>query len=407
VGNPFCIVLLISCCEISIIDVANGEEALDVIVAHISLNSAGGGELVCLSVVEALRNSGNRVTLATLDKTDWLRLKKIFGKIVIPDDEFYIFSHLPRIFNALNGVLQVVFFWFELLLIRLIKKSCLVVNTCGEKVNSIADIAYLNGVALRSVFLLEGVDVKRKSLSILYNYFSKIFDEVNPSLVIANSSFNGRLMTKCVENPVMVVYPPVRSQEFRNLGYGRKDENLVLTYSQYVPTQNLEWVLRIAEIVKRARFVVVGPNGGVSKRLLEELRNLRGKLSIGDRVVFLTNQSFSKYVELLSTAKVILRTLRNEPFGISVVEGMAAGCVPVVPRDGGPWFDILDQKQGEYGFSYESVREAAEIISRLVEDEGLWEEISARARERALVFDGSVFERAIVRVVEKAHMRRC
>jgi hypothetical protein len=40
---------------------------------------------------------------------------------------------------------------------------------------------------------------------------------------------------------------------------------------------------------------------------------------------------------------------------MSVVEGMAAGCVPVVSRCGGPWFDILDCKQGVYGFSYRSV----------------------------------------------------
>jgi glycosyltransferase involved in cell wall biosynthesis len=86
---------------------------------------------------------------------------------------------------------------------------------------------------------------------------------------------------------------------------------------------------------------------------------------------------------------------------MSVVEAMAAGCVPVVPRCGGPWFDILDCKQGVYGFSYRSVGEAAEIIGRLLEDDVLRERVAAKARERARVFDGSVFEGKILDLVDK------
>jgi glycosyltransferase involved in cell wall biosynthesis len=85
---------------------------------------------------------------------------------------------------------------------------------------------------------------------------------------------------------------------------------------------------------------------------------------------------------------------------------MAAGCVPVVPRNGGPWFDTLDQKQGEYGYSYGSVREAAEIIDMLMKNEDLRQEVSARASRRAAVFDVSVFERKILNAVEKVYSRK-
>ena len=91
---------------------------------------------------------------------------------------------------------------------------------------------------------------------------------------------------------------------------------------------------------------------------------------------------------------------------MSIVESMAAGCVPIVPRTGGPWFDVLDQKQGKYGYSYGSAQEAAEIIKMLVENEDLRKEVSARARERAMVFDSSVFEREILDVVEKTCSRK-
>ena len=74
---------------------------------------------------------------------------------------------------------------------------------------------------------------------------------------------------------------------------------------------------------------------------------------------------------------------------------------PVVPRTGGPWLDILDKKQGEYGYSYGSALEAADIIGMLVKNETLRSEVSARARERAMVFDASVFESKILDAVNE------
>ena len=84
---------------------------------------------------------------------------------------------------------------------------------------------------------------------------------------------------------------------------------------------------------------------------------------------------------------------------MAVVEAMAAGCVPVVPRVGGPWQDILDGRQGAYGFSYQGPEEAAELIDWLIRDEGLRGEVSRRARERCRLFDQSVFHRRIQEIV--------
>jgi len=80
---------------------------------------------------------------------------------------------------------------------------------------------------------------------------------------------------------------------------------------------------------------------------------------------------------------------------------MAAGYVPVVPRDGGPWFDILDREQGKCGYAYSSLGEAAEKIDLLMNDERLRIEISRRAFERAKCFDRSFFEEKIVDVIHK------
>lgn len=87
-------------------------------------------------------------------------------------------------------------------------------------------------------------------------------------------------------------------------------------------------------------------------------------------------------------------------FGVSKVEDMGAGCVPVVHKSGGPWTDILEEQQGTYGFSYASAAEAAQHIDSLVTDEDLRSKIALRAMQRAWRFDKAVFMDRIVKVVE-------
>jgi len=90
---------------------------------------------------------------------------------------------------------------------------------------------------------------------------------------------------------------------------------------------------------------------------------------------------------------------------MSVVETMAAECVPLVPRDGGPWFDILEEKEDGHGFSNESILKAAEKVRMLLENDELRTELSARARRRAIGFDRSVLESKILSVAKQVYSK--
>ena len=375
---------------------------MKVIVAHISLNSAGGGELVCLSLIKVLRRAGNRVTLATVDKTDWGFLTKIFGEVSFPDREFYLFSSLPKTYSrTLHGVILVTFYLAELFLLKLLKRGDLLISTCGEKINSIADIVYVNGILLRIAFFLPHVSVKRKCYSRLYNLFSKVIDRVNNSIIIANSKFNRDIIRKCAKKDALVVYPPVNIQKFADAGRNRDRKNIVVAVSRFLSEENLDYVPRLAKLVRDSNFLIIGPSGTTSKNTLEKLSKMITELAVKDRAKIVTNQPFSKLLEALSEAKVFLRIHPYEPFGISIVEAMAAGCVPVVPKAGGPWFDILDREQGKYGYAYSSLGEAAEKINLLMNDEQLRTEISRRACERAKSFDRSFFKKKIVDIIHR------
>lgn len=79
---------------------------------------------------------------------------------------------------------------------------------------------------------------------------------------------------------------------------------------------------------------------------------------------------------------------------------MAAGCVPVFPEVGEAWSDILEERQGFYGYSYRNVEEAAREVKAIIEDRGLWEEVSRRASRRAEKFDARVFRENVACLVD-------
>jgi len=379
---------------------------MEIVLAHPSLNSAGGGELVCLSLVKALRQEGHKVVVVTVDRTDWNRLKRILDQRC-PSQEHNLLPSLPETPSPLaHGLLLLGFYFAELLLLRLVKKDKLLISTCGEKVNSIADIVYVNGTPLRCAFTLPGVGVKRKCYSKLYNLLLKTVDRLGTSTIVANSKFSQEIIWKCIRREALVAHPPINLRRFVSTKKNGTRKNTVVSASRFLPEQNLEHIPKIAEMVPNANFLMIGPSGATSKRVLEKLHEMITELNIRDRTEVLTNVSFSEFLEALLTAKVFLRTLPHEPFGMSVVEAMAAGCVPIVPRDGGPWFDILEGKEGVYGFSYGSISEAAEKIRMLLENDELRTEVSARARRRAMDFDSSVFESKMLSVVKKVYSRK-
>jgi glycosyltransferase involved in cell wall biosynthesis len=295
-------------------------------------------------------------------------------------------------------------------LIKVKKKFDILINTSGEIINFMEDIAYVNAVPMRAAFNYpESLPIQTslwRRCSRIYDLFLKPIDGLNRNtLFVTNSKFNEDIITRSLGRRAMVVYPPVDVESFKPLYRRKERENLVVTVSRFRPGKNLESIPYIAKHVN-ARFLIIGPSDQSSATTINAIRGLAKKFEIQDRVQLLTNEPRSVLLEKLSDAKVLLHTQFFEAFGMSVVEAMAAGCVPIAPNVGGPWFDILDHEQGKYGYSYGSSKEAAETIKLLMEDEGLRREVAARAYKRSEAFTTPIFTRNMLRVVESVHARK-
>jgi len=384
---------------------------MKIAVAHPSLNRGGGAEKVCLTVVKALSEGGYRVRLATIDKTDWRFLEERFGVLSRPFEEVYLMKHMPIKGRFSQAVLTLSCFLPELFYLRLKDEHDVIVNTYGDLVDSIADISYINALPERikhhypqsgfsdSVawrFIAQAYDLSLKGVDKLFS----------SNILLTNSRYTQNVVSKYLNRDSLVVYPPVDIEKFKWAAENADRENLVVTISRFRPGKCLELIPIIAKLAEGVEFKIIGLADQASQSAIKDLTKKIKSLGIQDRVKLLINQPFQKLIDVLASAKVFLHTQPTEAFGISVVEAMAAGCVPVVPRDGGPWFDILNREQGKYGYAYSSLGEAAEKINLLMNDERLRIEISRRAFERAKCFDRSIFEKKIVDVIHKVAVNK-
>ena len=152
-------------------------------------------------------------------------------------------------------------------------------------------------------------------------------------------------------------------------------------------------------MVKRGRCIIIG---SVRKRrsikYLKKLKQLINDLKINHRVDLIANCSFSIVRNILSKAKIYVHCAPFEYFGVSVVEAMASGCVPIVYRGGGPYTDIIEYDK--YGISFKEPHELARKIDSLLNDDDSYKRLAEKAIQRSKIFSVNNFNNKIVEVIE-------
>jgi glycosyltransferase involved in cell wall biosynthesis len=84
-----------------------------------------------------------------------------------------------------------------------------------------------------------------------------------------------------------------------------------------------------------------------------------------------------------------------EHFGMSVVEGMSAGCVPIVIEKGGHKETV---RNGENGFLWNSVSELQELTQSIASDERRRKQIAEQAEKDSQKFSIETFEKSISKI---------
>ncbi len=365
---------------------------------------AGGAQRVCLKMIQALKEANYKVVLISLTKTDWSRVQKMLGAVVKPDEEIVLLKSNFRGFDVYKPLLAAVI----VSRIRRKFKFDLLVNSQGDTLPIKADIVYVHYPTFSE---FEIVDINLKySRSLFWRTYITPYKMVHrffksylkTGVLITNSTYSKKAVRKHAGRNPIVLYPPVEVKAFAAVAKANKRENKVVACGRYSPEKNYEDVLEAANRLKEAEFAVVGSfSGEKSTRYYEKLHSEKSKRNLTN-VELLKALTFKQLMILYGKAKVYMHAMKNEHFGIAVIEAMAAGLVPVVYRGGGPWEDILKSKQGYYGFSYKNPDEAVNIIKLLLADENLRKEIVERNLNYVKEFSDTIFKEIFIKLANKA-----
>ncbi|MDQ3947675.1 MAG: glycosyltransferase family 4 protein, partial [Thermoproteota archaeon] len=160
------------------------------------------------------------------------------------------------------------------------------------------------------------------------------------STVLTNSEFSRKAIFKTFGVDSTILPPPVDVDIFHNacLASNIRDDS-ILVISRFHPSKKIENAIHLAKLLRQNE---VGVCMNIVGNMLPDgigyfnyLNDLVRHYGLEDFVRFEINLRFDRLLDLMRRSKVYIHPLPGEPFGISTVEAMSAGIIPVVPDIGG------------------------------------------------------------------------
>lgn len=238
-------------------------------------------------------------------------------------------------------------------------------------------------------------------------FFPQFFFPTYDYHFIANSNYtkeNIINLWKKNEEEITVIYPPIQTSQFK------KDikENIILHVSRLSkPRPEADkghW--QMVQAFKQ----LSPPNWQLhfvgEPQDLDYVHKLRIE-AFESNIIFHENLAFDELKNLYGKAKIYWHMTgigmpdkvgAQEHFGMTIVEAMSAGCVPISYNSGGPKEIIKD---GFNGHLVNDVEELKHVTQNLIDNEKTWKALSENAIEDARRFDEKEIKKQFYSLISK------
>ena len=223
---------------------------------------------------------------------------------------------------------------------------------------------------------------------------------------IYNSKFTQNVLEKNLPKKGMVIYPPIDTKGFKPT---KGKENLILSVGRFDSPSHAKRQDILTEAFKeltketKSKYKLVlagGLRGG--DRELQGLKARARNLPIEFKV----SPSFEELVSLYAKAKIFwhaagfgIDEIENpdkvEHFGMTTVEAMAAGCVPVACNKGGQKEIIVSNT----GYLWDTIPELVNHTLQLIKSPKLLEQTAKKAIKRSTDFSLKTFSESFKKII--------
>jgi glycosyltransferase involved in cell wall biosynthesis len=302
----------------------------------------GGRLQVILGIVKALNSLGIEPDILTLGTSfDPQEVKSNYGQNLRLNFHqvlrFFPWKFLPQDY-------QILVFNFMLKFLR--KDYELLIDSGNSQIflpKKKNILSYIHFPRESRIFKSSGKIERPVSIRSIFNFLStrflrfvyRVADKNIDHAFICNSQFTQQALQDCFPDlkpeSIQVIYPPVDISSYTPKQSLTRQKS-VISLGRFSPDKKQLGQLKIAQLLPDLDFHLVGfvNNASYFTRCEEfisanQLRN----------VTLHPNTSHAQVVELLARSKYFLHILEDEPFGITAVEAIAAGCIPLVHDSGG------------------------------------------------------------------------
>ena len=369
------------------------------------LNPCGGGERLTIVTMQAILEMGFDIEFTTLKEPHTSKIENAFGKdlalVIGRIKKVHILNHILDK-QRINSIMQ--------------NGYDLVINTHGDidpfyhesfsKNNAITYCHYPTTKHFVNIedndYIAKHIEIaKLTSLSLDFTntntttqkkysgqntisfdkkrYYELIKDNYDKmmlnSTILTNSEYSSKAISDAYDiNYAIILAPPVDVEQFRSLLISsssylssylpEKDddkEDFVIVISRIEPSKKIDNAIKIAKILKEKKvakgMIIAGNIEPFYYDYFYKIKGMIKNLDLEDFISLKTNCKLEKLCSLLKKSKVFFHPRYGEHFGMSIVEAMSAGLIPVVTDEGGQT-EFVQKK-----YQYHSIEQAVDIIS--------------------------------------------
>src|SRR5918994_789446 len=227
------------------------------------------------------------------------------------------------------------------------------------------NLEYLRDIRVAGFTQIYDIDYPKNKQNVrrYFKYLRNKYDNLmKNTLVLTNSEYTRKAILNAFSVDAKILYPPVDVDIFRGAALdSNQREDIIIVISGIAPDKQIENAIEVARIMRSRgigkRMIIAGNLHLYDHQYYQELKKMIADYDLLDYITLQTNISFSKLIHLMQLAKVYFHPRIDEHFGVSIVEAMASGLVPVVSDIGGHTEFV------PFKYHYHTLGHAADLIA--------------------------------------------